>query len=127
MEDTSNPVWIKRSKKLQAWLREVGPRTTKEIHRGWQQTQGWTPGLVTNLIAYADGIYIQHVKDKWWAVPVSAEDFSREMARRPAPTPEECPGESVSAEAADQGQSVAHPTQVEDGLADMPHPPEDST
>lgn len=126
MEENSNPVWAKRAKKLQAWLREVGPKSSASIHREWNKSHN--TGMVTNILAYADGVYVQHIRGKWWAMPVSNEDFSKAMAAVPsAPSPEGCPAESESVEVVCREQSSGHPEPDEGGQSDKPHPPDCST
>jgi hypothetical protein len=126
MEQNDDPVWAKRAKKLQGWLREVGPKSSAEIHREWGKSHN--SGMVTNILAYADGVYIQHLQDRWYAMPVTSADISKAaIGSRSAPSPEGCPAESGSAEVECQEQSEGHLEPDEDGLSDKPHPPDCST
>jgi len=129
IEPTSDPVWTKRAKKLQAWLREVGPKSSAEIHRERRKWMlGNASGVVTNILAYADGVLIQHINGKWFAMPVTSAEINKAaIGSRTVPSPEECPAESVSAGVSCPEQSEGRPEPDEDGLADKPHPPDCST
>jgi len=126
MEPNDDPVWASRAKKLQGWLREVGPKSSAEVHRQWCKSHN--TGMLTNILAYADGVYVQNIRGKWWAMPVSDKDFSKAMATVPsAPSPVECPAGSESVEDVYPEQSSDRPKQGVDDPTGKPPPPDCST
>lgn len=69
IESASNPVWVKRAKKLQAHLKLEGPQTWNELLT-WARTCKFSPTLLTNIMAFAEDSYICFMKGKWWSMPV---------------------------------------------------------
>lgn len=72
---TSDPVWKERAEQLM-WLM-VEPLTVKQLHKQAKHYFQMTPTIVTNALAWGDGIYFyfhpddmkwrryKHVKDMW--------------------------------------------------------------
>lgn len=117
METVSDPVWKVRSKKLQGWLRENGPRTTDGLYKEYGLRHMISETLMANILAYAEDICVQHIGDKWYAMPVSSEDLSKEALRnQPARSPEGCQGKSEFAEGDDLEPEPDIPAWIE-------HPP----
>lgn len=121
IEPNYHPVWAKRAKSLQAWLRKNGPRPTDKMLE-WAKSQKLTSSVVTNVLAYADGIYIQHYKEMWWAAPIEPNEFNRKVWMVEPHSSAECPAESVSTSDEDPESEPGLPVLVE-RPPDKPHPP----
>lgn len=120
IEPFYHPIWTKRAKSLQAWLRKNGPRPTDQI-KEWAKTQKLTPTVVTNVLAYADGTYIQHYRKMWWAFPIEPDEFNRKVWAEDR-SPEGYQGESESASDEDPVSEPGLPVLVE-RPPDKPHLP----
>jgi hypothetical protein len=115
MEPSNDPVWKNRSQKLQDWLKEHGPKTTDELHREYARG---SESMLTNILAYGEGIYFTQFSDGRWGVP----GFSKAASKAPVPTSEGCPEKSESSGAASPEKAPDPPDQVE-CPPDISHPP----
>ena len=120
IEPNDDPVWCERAKSLQSWLRTSGPRGTNNL-TAWAKTEKLAPSVVTNVLAFSDGVYIQFLRDKWWAAPVTVEELNKpewSEARSSA----ECRAEYGSPEADGRRSEPDSPAPAE-SQPDKPHPP----
>lgn len=123
MEPSGDPVWGVRAQRLQEWLKLVGPKTVEEIYREWAIGKMISETLLTNILAYAEGGYIIPMNGKWWAFPVAYQEKpSKAACTEAAPTSEECPEKSESAEVACPEPAPTPPDPGE-SQPDIPHPP----
>jgi len=121
IDPSDHPIWVKRAKSLQAWLRKNGPRPNGKM-KEWAKTEKLTPSVVTNVLAYADGIYIQHYQEMWWAIPIKPTDFNRKVWTAENRSTAECPAESESTSDEDPVSEPGLPSLVE-RPSDKWHPP----
>lgn len=120
IESSRHPIWAKRAKSLQAWLRKNGPRPTNQV-KEWAKTEKLMPTVVTNVLAYADGIYIQHYREMWWAFPIKPDEFNRKVWAEDH-SPEGCQVVSESTSDEDPVSEPGLPVLVEHP-PDKPHLP----
>jgi hypothetical protein len=79
----------------------------------WARTVKLTPTVVTNVLAYADGVYIQHYRKMWWAAPIEPSEVNRKVWTAEAHSPEGCLAESESTSDEDPVSEPGLPVLVE--------------